>query len=216
MLKTKVLIAFTISIIIYIFLWNSFLIAPLRIYLTALHEACHGIATILTGGGIYKMSLNHFSGTLMSSGGFYPLISISGYLGSALIGALLISSKNKNLIFIAISIIVFLISLIYIDSYFSKEFVLLNVMLFILGFIIWKGLYIQETSLLIGSLLGIESLQDIRIYLIVAPERTDSGLLANYLGTSFLTFPISIFLFIISMYIWYRVGLKRVLNEKSL
>lgn len=216
MLKIKVLIAFTISIIIYMFLWESPLLAPLRIYLTALHEACHGIATILTGGGIYKMSLDHFSGSIISRGGFYPLVSIAGYLGSALIGALLISSKNKSFIFIFISLSVFLISLIYIDTYFSKEFILLNIMLFIIGFFVWKSFYINEISIFVGTLLAMESLQDIRMYLLVAPERTDSGLLANYLGLSILTLPISIFLLICSIYIWYKIGLKRVLNEKSL
>lgn len=216
MSKTSILFAFIISFIIYIFFWNNILITPLRIFLTAIHESFHGLATILTGGSIYKMSLNHFSGVLTSMGGFYPFISISGYLGSTLLGALLISSKHKSLYLILISLIVFFISLIYIDKYFSVEFLLLNVMIVTLFIFIYKAKFLNEISLFLGTMLGVESIQDIQMYLFVAPEKTDSGLLANYIGLSFLTLPISIFMFIVSILIWYKIGLKRVVNEKSL
>lgn len=216
MSKIKVFAAFLISFIIYMFFWENILLTPLRIFLTAIHEAFHGIATILTGGNIYKMSLNHLSGVLVSSGGIYPLISISGYLGSALLGSLLISSNKKSIYLITISIIVFLISLFYIDKYFSYEFILLNIMIFILFFLIFKKFYLKEISLFLGTLLAMESIQDIRMYLFVAPEKTDSGLLAHYIGLDILALPISIFLFIVSIIIWFKIGLKRVLNEKSL
>lgn len=216
MSKIKVLAAFLISAVVYMFFWENILLTPLRIFLTAIHESFHGIVTVLTGGNIYKMSLNHFSGVLTSAGGIYPLISISGYLGSALLGSLLISSNHKSLYLILISIIVFFISLIYIDSYFSYEFVFLNVMIFILFVFIYKALYLREIALFLGTLLAFESIQDIKMYLFIAPGKTDSGLLAHYIGLDILTLPISIFMFIVSLLIWYKIGLKRILNEKSL
>lgn len=89
-------------------------------------------------------------------------------------------------------------------------------MIFILFIFIYKAKFLNEISLFLGTMLGVESIQDIQMYLFVAPERTDSGLLANYIGLSFLTLPISIFMFIVSILIWYKIGLKRVVNEKSL
>lgn len=216
MSKLKVLFAFVIGVIIYMLFWNNILLTPLKIFLTAIHESFHGLATILTGGSIYKMSLNHFSGVLTSIGGFYPIISISGYLGSALLGALLISSKHKTLYLISISLIVFIISIIYIHSYFSMEFLLLNCMIFSIFILIYKNIFLNEFSLFLGTMLAIESIQDIKMYLFIAPEQTDSGLLAKYFGSYIFTLPISIFLLLSSLFIWYRIGLKRVLNEKSL
>lgn len=213
MKKEEILIYFMITTIIYMFFWNNILISPLRIYLTAIHETFHGLAAIISGGSIYKMSLNHFSGVLTSLGGFYPLISVSGYLGSALLGSILISSENRHVYLALTTIAVTIISILYIDTYFSYEFLGVLSISILLFIVVWKQKFIKEISLFIGTMLAFESIQDIRMYLFVAPEKTDSGLLANYLGLPILTLPISIFLLTISILIWYKIGFKRIVKK---
>lgn len=213
MKKEEILIYFMITTIIYMFFWNNILISPLRIYLTAIHETFHGLAAIISGGSIYKMSLNHFSGVLTSLGGFYPLISVSGYLGSALLGAILISSENRHVYLALTTIAVTIVSILYIDTYFSYEFLGVLSISILLFIAVWKQKFIKEISLFIGTMLAFESIQDIRMYLFIAPEKTDSGLLANYLGLPILTLPISVFLLTISILVWYKIGFKRIVKK---
>lgn len=207
--KNIYLLQIFVAMLIYIFFWNSIILAPLKIYMTAIHETFHGLAAFLTGGSIYKMSLDHFSGTLTSSGGFYPIISVAGYLGSALLGALLISTKNKVFLLAAQLIVVSLVSVIYIDNLISYEFIGLAIILGLLFFAVMKNFYLDNIAFFIGTMLAIESVQDIKMYLFIAPGETDSGLLANWIGLDILTLPISIFMFLASMAIWYYFGLKR-------
>lgn len=70
-----------------------------QLFLTFVHEACHGIAAILTGGSLVRFELQpNTSGMAYTSGGFRPLILLAGYAGSALVGgALLVAARARGL-----------------------------------------------------------------------------------------------------------------------
>lgn len=70
---------------------------PFNMFVTYLHEACHGIAALLTGGQIvrFQMSLDT-SGVAYTAGGFRALIISAGYLGSSFCGALLLIAAFKK------------------------------------------------------------------------------------------------------------------------
>ena len=90
------------------FLWSE----------TFFHEISHGLASLVTGGVIHKISLNFDgSGLCTTSGGVHILVSFAGYAGSALWGLLiyrvadLLTVRHSRLLLMAI-ISMFLIALI--------------------------------------------------------------------------------------------------------
>ena len=71
--------------------WNAAIWTPLKILVVFFHEASHALATILTGGSVLRMEIvPNQGGSVLSSGGSAFVIVTAGYLGSLLIGALLL------------------------------------------------------------------------------------------------------------------------------
>jgi hypothetical protein len=63
---------------------------PFRLFGTFVHEICHGLAAVLTGGEFRRFEINaDLSGVAFSAGGLRWVISSAGYVGSALFGGLL-------------------------------------------------------------------------------------------------------------------------------
>jgi len=200
-----------LSLILFLFFWDHFLLSPLHSFITAIHEACHGFTTLITGGSIKEIALNSKSGHLISQGGFYPLISISGYIGSSILGSFLISSKNKGFILFSMVSFVLVLSIIYIDTYISLDFLFLILLSLALYISIFKQYYLDNVSFFIGTLLAVQSFQDIKMYLFYIPSETDSGLLANWFGLPWLAIPISIVILLISLFVWY-LGFRKLLR----
>lgn len=64
---------------------------PVRLLVTLIHEGGHALATLLTGGAVRRIELYaNGSGVTFSAGGWLPLIIPAGYLGAALLGALML------------------------------------------------------------------------------------------------------------------------------
>ncbi|SPJ27439.1 M50 family metallopeptidase [Falsiruegeria mediterranea] len=71
-------------------LWQTSVVAPLRILIVYLHELSHVIAILATGGSVEGLTVNANEGGLVISRGGNRFLSLSaGYLGSLFIGALL-------------------------------------------------------------------------------------------------------------------------------
>ena len=72
-------------------LWDSIFIKPFRLFVIVVHEVCHAGTALLTGGAVLEMRTNwDEGGHTLTQGGYFPLISAAGYVGSAAAGALLI------------------------------------------------------------------------------------------------------------------------------
>lgn len=69
---------------------------PVRLFVTFLHEASHGLAAIVTGGQLLQFTLApDTSGLAYTRGGFRPLILVAGYAGSCLWGGLLLVASRR-------------------------------------------------------------------------------------------------------------------------
>lgn len=72
------------------------IVAPVKWFVTCVHEICHGLAAILTGGRVHSISIHSdFSGLTMTSGGINWVISFAGYMGTALIGSIALKVLSK-------------------------------------------------------------------------------------------------------------------------
>jgi hypothetical protein len=69
----------------------GWLFYPFELFVTYIHEICHGLAALLTGGRFVQFTVApNGSGQALTAGGWRWAISSAGYVGSALIGGLLL------------------------------------------------------------------------------------------------------------------------------
>lgn len=77
-----------------VLLWRvpyvGWLLYPFQVYGTFIHELCHGMAAILTGGEFRRFAVHpDLSGAAWSAGGWRWVVTSAGYIGSAGFGGLL-------------------------------------------------------------------------------------------------------------------------------
>ena len=93
------LVAATISVVLWFIPYAEVLMYPFRIFVTFIHEGGHALAALLTGNSVQSLSVSmDASGeTYTSQGGLISqfFISSAGYLGSMVFGALLLVLIRK-------------------------------------------------------------------------------------------------------------------------
>ena len=115
------LIAATISVVLWFIPFAEFLTYPFRIFVTFIHEGGHALAALLTGNSVASLSvaMNASGETYTTSGGLISQVFISsaGYLGSMLFGALLLILIRKavaaRIVLLACGIYVFGLTMIF-------------------------------------------------------------------------------------------------------
>jgi hypothetical protein len=115
------LIAATISVVLWFIPYAEFLTYPFRIFVTFIHEGGHALAALLTGNSVASLSvaMNASGETYTTQGGMISQVFISsaGYIGSMAFGALLLILIRKavaaRLVLLGCSIFVFALTMIY-------------------------------------------------------------------------------------------------------
>ena len=115
------LIAATISVVLWFIPFAEFLTYPFRIFVTFIHEGGHAIAALLTGNSVASLSVapNASGETYSTSGGLISqvLISSAGYVGSMAFGALLLVLIRRavaaRLVLLGSAILVFTLTMIF-------------------------------------------------------------------------------------------------------
>ncbi len=120
------LILIALSILAFFF-WNTFLVYPIKLFVVFLHELSHGIAAVVTGGKIVKVEISYLiGGACYTSGGNQFIIASAGYLGSIILGGVLLvqasRSKHTKLIGLILALIVIAVTLFYIRNSFGLIF----------------------------------------------------------------------------------------------
>ena len=115
------LIAATISVVLWFIPFAEFLTYPFRIFVTFIHEGGHALAALLTGNSVASLSVavNASGETYTTQGGLISQIFISsaGYIGSMAFGALLLILIRKavaaRIVLLGCGILVFAMTMIY-------------------------------------------------------------------------------------------------------
>lgn len=97
--RRALVIAAVASVLLYFF-WNlpqfALVMAPLRLFVTYIHEAGHSLGALLTGGKIIGFLVSpNGSGLATTAGGYRPVVISAGYLGAALFGSGLFFLANR-------------------------------------------------------------------------------------------------------------------------
>ena len=115
------LIAATISVVLWFIPFAEFLTYPFRIFVTFIHEGGHALAALLTGNSVASLSVatNASGETYTTQGGLFSqvLISSAGYIGSMVFGALLLILIRKavaaRMVLIGSGILIFGLTMIF-------------------------------------------------------------------------------------------------------
>jgi hypothetical protein len=115
------LVAATISVVLWFVPYAEFLTYPFRIFVTFIHEGGHALAALLTGNSVASLSVatNASGETYTSQGGLISqvLISSAGYIGSMAFGALLLVLIRKavkaRIILLCCAALIFGLTMIY-------------------------------------------------------------------------------------------------------
>ena len=95
--KLRFLLGFAAFFVGLWFMWNTSLVYPLKIFVVLLHEISHGIASVLTGGTIERITLDPRQGGACYCGGGNNFLTLSaGYLGSLLWGGAMFSAARAD------------------------------------------------------------------------------------------------------------------------
>ncbi|MCS6859755.1 MAG: M50 family metallopeptidase [Abditibacteriales bacterium] len=94
----KNLLLFVAMFVGVFFLWDTVVIYPIKVFVVFFHEISHGLAAVLTGGGIQNIQVNSdLSGVTYTWGGSGFLTLSAGYLGSMVWGsAILLAASRLN------------------------------------------------------------------------------------------------------------------------
>jgi hypothetical protein len=115
------LVAATISVLLWFIPYAEFLTYPFRIFVTFIHEGGHALAALLTGNSVESLAV-HINGeglTTRTGGGIISQVFISsaGYLGSMAFGALLLILIRKavaaRIVLLASGIYIFVMTLVF-------------------------------------------------------------------------------------------------------
>ena len=115
------LIAATISVVLWFIPFAEFLTYPFRIFVTFIHEGGHALAALVTGNSVASLSVatNASGETYTTQGGVISQIFISsaGYLGSMAFGALLLILIRKavaaRIVLLSCGILIFGLTMIF-------------------------------------------------------------------------------------------------------
>jgi len=177
-------------------LWETPAVKPFRVFTVQVHEMCHAGAALVTGGEVAEIRTHwNESGHMVSRGGYFPVISSAGYVGSALLGALLIAAstwpKLQRVLLggigcATVAMVVWYTPLWGVDFVFG---VASGAVLLVIAARFRKVSEAGATWL--GVMLCLYSLHDFRTDLWLNTQATDAGILARHWGLPFLAYPIA-------------------------
>lgn len=110
------------------FLWDTWLVAPLKLFVVLLHEISHGLMAVATGGAIERIVVTSDLGGACYCGGGDAFLTLSaGYLGSLLWGAALVLvaarlGRGSSWVVGIIGVFIGLVSALYVRNPFGLLF----------------------------------------------------------------------------------------------
>ena len=118
-----ILLPIVAALLAYVF-WGTPVVYPLKIFVVFLHELCHGLAAVATGGQIERIELSAAEGGLCVTRGGSRFLSLNaGYLGSLALGASFVvvgaRSRYDRAVVALIGFVTLAVTLLYVRSAFG-------------------------------------------------------------------------------------------------
>lgn len=176
--------------------WAGWPLYPLRAWLVGFHEFFHAVGAWVTLGSVESILTAADHGLTMTRGGFYPVVSAAGYLGSALMGAACLrwcASARMRGVFVGLCTAL-AVALLWKGRLFEGGWAGMGMALAVDALAVagTRTRFYPFILALSGCLFLTMGFDDLRTLLIDATSRTDAGLLAGWLGAPFLAWPIAL------------------------
>jgi hypothetical protein len=162
---------------------------PISLFVTLVHEVCHALAAVATGGTVVNLRISSdLSGLTVTSGGVVPVIASAGYVGAALIGALVIvfpGSVSRGLFLLLalapVSAIVFFHPVTLFTGVWCGAFAAI---LLLTGLLL-PARWLLPVQIFLGLEIGLNALRDLATALLItgssAHIQTDADLMSSVL-----------------------------------
>ncbi len=147
--------------------FGNFVLYPVTLLVTFLHEFGHALGAILTGGTVESMQINpNGSGYTVTRGGSPSVVVMGGYLGSALLGNVLfrIGARHRALTQTSLITLAFLMALagiIWFETFSSTA--LLFAFAALLFVVARKTTWDQDVLMFLGLAAVLYIIQDFRV-----------------------------------------------------
>ena len=118
------LLGLLVVVVLIVLLWDTWIVYPLKILVVFFHELSHGLAAVLTGGSIERIELQAAEGGMaVTRGGSRFVILSAGYLGSLLLGGLLLvaaaRSRHDRRILAGLGVVLLGVTLLFVRPWFG-------------------------------------------------------------------------------------------------
>jgi hypothetical protein len=200
--------------------WESVLIKPFRVFVVMIHEVCHAAAALITGGDVLEIRTAwEESGHTITEGGWIPVICSAGYLGSALLGAVLIWAgalpQLQRVLLLIVGATTMGMTMSYTPVGQLDFYLGIFGGLALMAMAMHSGRTGEAGAVWLGVMLCLYSLFDFMTDLWLFAEFTDAGILARHWGHPWLAYPIAITWSVVS--IWVMLGAMSALvrHERS-
>jgi hypothetical protein len=165
--------------------WNTVLVRPLRVLVVLIHEIFHALASLASGGGVLSIEVLSYSGGVTTLAGGCPLVVYSaGYLGTALLGSLLLAAgplvRVKRFLYLAVGLLVLGGTLLAVRNPFGWAYGLaVGALLLVLFFREFR--FSSWLTDLLGVLCLVDVLHDLAAFS-MSPSRNDASILSQSSG----------------------------------
>ncbi|MEW6751681.1 MAG: M50 family metallopeptidase [Candidatus Latescibacterota bacterium] len=179
-------------------LWDTALLKPARLFMVLTHEMLHVVATYATGGTVTQTLIRmDETGRTVSVGEYTPIVAQAGYLGSALLGALLIYASTRPGLLRVLVVLLGVASLLIATRFAADDGLAWRTGVTAAALLLTAALgFSQEAMRVGGTWLGVMFCayvaHDFGTDLLVQPQITDAGLLARHLQHPGLAMPIAV------------------------
>jgi hypothetical protein len=165
--------------------WNTVPARPLRVLVVLIHEIFHALASLASGGGVLRIEVLSFSSGVTTLAGGSPLAVYSaGYLGTALLGSLLLAAgpqaRVKRFLYLGVGLLVLAGTLLAVRNPFGWAYGL-AVGLFLVAMFFRQFPFSSWLTDLLGVLCLVDVLRDLASFSLY-PSRNDASILSQSSG----------------------------------
>jgi hypothetical protein len=196
-MQTYRYIALAALIILSIFFWHSIVLMPVKLFVVFLHELSHAMAAIMTGGSVERIEINQSMGGLaVTRGGWGWLVVSSGYVGSMLLGALIllasVQKRGPRVLAGSIGVLVLVVTALFIRNAFGIIFGALFGLAMLLAARRLHEDWLTVTLQYLGAMSCLYALVDVKEDLLTLEHRvTDASIMASATGIPAIVWGIS-------------------------
>ena len=191
-------------------LWRTTVLFPLRCFVVLVHETGHAVAALLTGAHVSHLVVRpDESGEVSYSGGWPVVVSAAGYVGSSLVGSVLLALTARpawhRVATIVLGAVLVAVTVLFVPFQNFFGFVLGTAWGMALLHVGVKDYpWLPRAMNFLAVMICLYAVYDFGDFLLGDPMKTDPGILASYFGLPFLAWPIGLTWVAVSLWLMYQ------------